>query len=551
MRAAVYLRVSSEEQRERQTILTQKEEIARYCEAHGVTVIRTYADDGVSGTIPFAERPEGARLIRDAAEGRFDTVLIYKIDRLGRDPLVTLLAVEALKALGVSVQSTTQGFDPEDPVGRLLMTILSGVAGFERETLIQRSIAGTNRLARQGVWLGGIVPYGYRVEGRDKDARLVVSEEPVPGTHLTEAGVIRLIYRLAVEERLSCYKIAERLNTFGVPPAYSRDGRSVSRGKRKVATAGIWRPSRIRNLLASSTYRGIHQYGRRTKRDREVIERQVPAIVDEETWAHAQGVLKENQLMSPRSAKRQYLLRGLMKCGLCGLTYSGTVQPNGTVYYRCNGQIAGRGPYALKGERCPSTSLSGAVEALIWDDIEDFLRNPDDVLAEVRERFTEQSTQEVNLHAELATVTAVLVAKQGERDAVLGLYRRGRIDDSALDRQLDEIDQEEARLEEERQSLEARMQNAGEVAERLKDLADLLAELRGELDSPLTWEKKRALVEKLVGPVRVDTVEEDGRKEAVVTATYHFCVTVNCTDRGSSPRPASPAPGRRGWPAPG
>jgi len=77
----------------------------------------------------------------------------------------------------------------------------------------------------------------------------------------------------------------------------------------------------------NTTYKGVHQYGKRSKRRREIIERQVPAIVTVEIWERAQQVLRENMLFSARNAKRKYLLRGLIKCGLCGLTYIGTSYP--------------------------------------------------------------------------------------------------------------------------------------------------------------------------------------------------------------------------------
>ncbi len=73
-RVALYLRVSSEEQRERETIDLQAQFLSDYTRLYELEVIHTYTDDGVSGTIPLAERPEGARLLNDAAKGEFDTL---------------------------------------------------------------------------------------------------------------------------------------------------------------------------------------------------------------------------------------------------------------------------------------------------------------------------------------------------------------------------------------------------------------------------------------------------------------------------------------------
>jgi site-specific DNA recombinase len=188
MKAAIYLRVSTEEQRERQSIATQRDFAERYCDLYEIAIADFYADDGVSGTVPLDQRPQGARLLEDAKAKAFDTVLIYKLDRLGRDPRLILNAVNELETLGAEVKSMTEPFDTASPSGRFMLTILSGAAGYERDTIIQRSVEGTTRLAHEGVWLGGVVPYGYRVEGNRKEARLVISGKPIPGTRLTEAG---------------------------------------------------------------------------------------------------------------------------------------------------------------------------------------------------------------------------------------------------------------------------------------------------------------------------------------------------------------------------
>src|ERR687897_535641 len=93
-RVALYLRVSSEEQREKATIKIQREFLDGYCQLHGLEVAGRYHDDGVSGTIPLHERPEGRRLLEDAKEDNFQTVLVYKLDRLGRTQLGILDAAD-------------------------------------------------------------------------------------------------------------------------------------------------------------------------------------------------------------------------------------------------------------------------------------------------------------------------------------------------------------------------------------------------------------------------------------------------------------------------
>ncbi len=160
---AFYARVSSEEQRENQTIQTQLQTGKKWLELQELTgksyvVHEFYQDDGVSGTIALADRPAGVRLLDDAVAGLFSMVLVYKIDRLGRDPRDILNTAYRLDQLGVAVKSLTEEFDMSSPSGRFMFNIFAASAGFARDTQVERSVAGTNHWAKEGVWLGGIVP---------------------------------------------------------------------------------------------------------------------------------------------------------------------------------------------------------------------------------------------------------------------------------------------------------------------------------------------------------------------------------------------------------
>lgn len=279
MPVAIYARVSTEEQRERQSILTQLEFAERYCKLHDLPVYRVYSDDGISGTVPLERRPEGSQILRHARQGKFNQLLIYRLDRLGRETRLILNAVAELERLGVRIRSMTEEFDTGTATGRLMLTLLSGFASHERNVIRERSVAGTFRVAEAGAWLGGIVPYAYRKAGEKRDARIVVCEEPIPGVAMSEANVIREIFRMAATERKSCRAIADKLNQLRIPCAYIRDDRLVLRGKRKQKTSGLWRPGRIRGLLTNKTYMGIHEFGKRNSAGRKIVARPVPAIV--------------------------------------------------------------------------------------------------------------------------------------------------------------------------------------------------------------------------------------------------------------------------------
>lgn len=162
MKAALYFRVSTDEQTERASIETQRDFAAQYCKANEIEVIARYSDDGISGTMPISVRPDGARLLADAKAKRFDTILVYKLDRLARSTLEILKAVETLGQWGVSIKSMTESFETDSSVGKLLVSMLASVAQLERDAIRDRSLGrrhGTRCTARQvvgrqaGVWL--------------------------------------------------------------------------------------------------------------------------------------------------------------------------------------------------------------------------------------------------------------------------------------------------------------------------------------------------------------------------------------------------------------
>jgi site-specific DNA recombinase len=526
MAVAIYVRVSTEEQKERQSIRTQLEFGERYCALHDLSVFRVYSDDGVSGTVPLERRPEGSQILKDAQDGNFKQLLVYRLDRLGRDTRLILNAVAEFEKLGVRISSMTEEFDTGTATGRLMLTLLSGFASHERDVIRERSVAGTFRVAEAGAWLGGIVPYGYRKAGEKRDARIVICEDPIAGLAMSEADVIREVFRMAAVEKKSCCFIAKHLNQLRVPCAYVRDDRLVMSGKRRQKTSGLWRPGRILNLLRNKTYKGLHLYGKRSSSGRQAVARPVPAIVTEEVWNKAQQTVAANFLFSRRSARNQYLLRGLIKCGKCGLTYIGLIgnRANGRreFYYRCN-NVHSRGLYGKVGHLCPSKVVRGdRLEALVWADVESFLRNPGPVLQQLRAKLETDSAETEKLKARERRLEGMLAAKATERSRVVGLYRRGRLSDADLDQQMSEIGQEEASIQAQIEDLGSRLRSAGSISTNLGSADKLLTKLRERLDKPVSWECKRQLVEVLVSGIRVDTIETCGVVQPKVTITYRF-----------------------------
>ena len=147
VKAAIYARVSTVDQEPE----NQLQELRRYVEARGWTATE-YVDRGVSGA--KERRPALDQLVTDARRRRFDVVVCWRLDRLGRNlkHLITLL--EELQALGVAFVSLAEGIDATTPAGKLQMHILGAIAEFERERIRERVLAGLQRAKTQGKRLG-------------------------------------------------------------------------------------------------------------------------------------------------------------------------------------------------------------------------------------------------------------------------------------------------------------------------------------------------------------------------------------------------------------
>ena len=146
-RAAIYARVSTLDQ----TAENQLTELRSYILTRGWTA-REYVDEGVSGSIE--SRPALDQLLRDARRRRFDALVCWRLDRLGRSLKHLILFLEELSALGVAFVSLAEGIDATTPAGRLQMHILGAIAEFERARIAERVRLGLARVRAEGQILG-------------------------------------------------------------------------------------------------------------------------------------------------------------------------------------------------------------------------------------------------------------------------------------------------------------------------------------------------------------------------------------------------------------
>ncbi len=149
-RAAIYVRVSTD----RQTVENQRRELRQIAARRGWKVVQEYHDAGISGAKGREARPGLDEMLSDAQRRRFDVVMAWAIDRLGRSLIDLLRTIQTLEACGVDLYLDQQSIDTTTPAGRLMFQITGAFAEFERSMIRQRVNAGLQRAVEAGKQLG-------------------------------------------------------------------------------------------------------------------------------------------------------------------------------------------------------------------------------------------------------------------------------------------------------------------------------------------------------------------------------------------------------------
>ena len=148
MRAVIYARVSTLDQ----DPALQLDDLTEYARVRGLELVETYIDSGFSGASD--RRPELSRMLEDARRRRFDAVLTWKLDRLGRSVRHLTALTAELESLGVDLIVLGQSIDTSTPTGRLLFHVLGSIAEFERDLIRERVVAGMRAAQRRGKRVG-------------------------------------------------------------------------------------------------------------------------------------------------------------------------------------------------------------------------------------------------------------------------------------------------------------------------------------------------------------------------------------------------------------
>lgn len=208
MKAALYIRVSTDDQAESgYSLEAQEAKLRQHCESAGHEVVGVYVDPGISGTVPFTDRPGGQQLMSDLARLKVQVVVAAKVDRVARSLLELLKIQQIWKERQVAMRVLDLAVDTTTPEGQMMLQFVGALGEVERNMIAQRTTTTLAHMKTRGLRTGGI-PYGYKLVDSDP-SRL---EE-----HPTEAATIRVIRDLHASG-MSIATITNHLQASGIAP---------------------------------------------------------------------------------------------------------------------------------------------------------------------------------------------------------------------------------------------------------------------------------------------------------------------------------------------
>jgi site-specific DNA recombinase len=495
--AAIYARVSSDQQREANTIASQTSALIEFAQGHDLEVPGewVFEDDGYTGAT--LERP-GLERVRDlAAEGQIQVVLAYSPDRLSRKYAYQILLIEELARNGVETMfvKAPQGASAED---QLLVQFQGMIAEYERAQILERSRRGKRHRAQSGeVSVMSGAPYGYRYIRKTDEApaAYVVLE--------AEARVVERIYEMYTVDGLSIGEITRRLNAEGIPTrkASARWERTTvwavlhNSAYRGIACFGktrassrtrVMRPQRRRGVITPSMTAG-HERPRE-----EWIEIPVPALVSEDSFARAQELLQENKIRSRRRTIEPSIVQGLVSCQKCGYAFSrSSTQTSARKihYYKCIGSDSWR---KLGGPVCDNGRMvrQDLLDQIVWAEVIKLLEDPTLIQQELDRRLAAARSsdpakkREQGLQREL-----VHVGKGIER--LLSAYQEALMSIEQLRERMPGLRQREQALRAELQAIADQANDRAVFLRLAENLTAFLARLRGAADTLSMTERQR------------------------------------------------------------
>jgi site-specific DNA recombinase len=419
MRAAIYVRVSGENDDRTASLESQSKGCQEWCRKHGIKEWEVFTENKSGFTL---ERPALEKLREGVRAGRFNRVLVYAVDRLAREQTHTFILLDEFVRHGVELKSCTEEIE-NTAEGKFMLSVRAFMAEVEREKIRERTMRGKRKVFEAGKILKpGTPKYGFRF-----------GEDGLYHPFEDEAKVIRSIYEW-ISQGLSTRAVAKKLTEAGIPSPLHTE----------------WQASRIGIMIRCTHYRG--EYSTKKNGYRPGVIAGEP-IVNAELWTAAVDSLsrRSDRISTGRNATRFLLLRGLVFCE-CGrkayaaLHSKAATNRKESGYYVCASAVSSQLKKGASLAACGKHRY-WAIEALhqsIWDHVRDIVFNE-----ELFRQAYEQATKEDADTGEHERITSeIKKLEQNKKRIKSRLIQLGNTDDGgvelvdvflAMDRQIKDL----------------------------------------------------------------------------------------------------------------
>lgn len=521
IKAALYCRVSSEEQKQGKTINSQIKELEDFAKANNYEIAGRYIDDGWSGAI--LERPALDRLRDEATKGLFEAVLVNDVDRLSREMLHLGIIRKDLEEKGIKLNFRNLPISG-DPLSNFMINVLGSFAEFERQMIADRVRRGKKyKLEVRNIIMGNTPPYGYDYVPKTKE------REGFYKINNEEAKIVRMMFDWVVKEGLTQRQVAKKLWKKKIPARKSSG----------------WAGSSVHKVLSNSTYIGITYWnkcksvkyedwfsktgyrkqgnGRRLRPREEWTPIKLPdhlKIIDENVFYRAQTQLQRNKYYARRhNTTNFYLLRGLTWCGYCDCRYSSTTC-HSTSYYRCSNR--------LRTFPKPATCNGGLINAsklekLVWNTVVKAIQNPDIITEQVK-NFEEKQKQFPNeTEQSIKDIKEKLTKLSKEEERLFEAYRREVIQLVQFKREIDKINNRRDQLNQELKGLESQKTSQASNENVLRSIEEYCQIFKDKLGQ-FTPEQKQTFLRLLLEKI---TIKDKNIEISGIIPLYDRSISTN------------------------
>lgn len=467
MRAAIYARVSTEEQAQHgYSINEQVLTCTNRAKELGATEVYVFIDEGISGAT--LDRPDLNKLRDIVAQGEIDIFVARDPDRLSRRLSHQLLLTEELEK--AEVQLEFLDFTWQDtPEGRLFYSMKGAISEYEREKIRERFVRGKNQKARQGG-----IPINFGLYGYD------YSPESGVTINQNEAEIVQYIFNQFITYT-SPNAITNELNEKAIPTKKNK---------------GFWYRQVVRQIIMNPAYKGEWHY---QKNKKEPIIIPVPAIINPNAWQKAQEILAESRRLWAKRGKQDYLLSGLITCTDCGTSMGGVYAKYWDRKVRCYTCHKSRSTNRIPGCHPIKRINAESLELIVWNEIKDILGNPEKLTARIKQRMP----SDTKLEKELSKLEKQLRDTEKGRTHLLEVISSGLVDLDA------ETKEKLLRLKQRKDALERRIKEIKKEVkltllskQEIKELQLLTREILKNIED-IDFEQKKRLVRSMISQIYV------------------------------------------------